>query len=279
MTRRTSKGKNQSIKMTELDRAVLEATSKPINIRTPEGSRTVTVLEAVVATIAKTALGGSTHAQRHLLERIEEADSSKQHEIERDVEIGHKLRNMMQAKRLACFKKGKDPEAVLPHPDDIIIDKATGYSIVGPIDEVELRECKRICNLRDALLLQDALEIRLMPAEQESYSPVTTPAVLAMILNHNVPERFRYSEIELIMKVENNSNRSKRELLRDCYQAWKRMNYSVRRGFVFPDVEVLQRKFGIVAGARDFIRKNDKAGAQVSVFDIANEIGWLSQQS
>lgn len=278
MTRRTSKDKNQKNKMTKLDQAFLDGASKSISIRTSEGNKATSVEEALVGTIIKTALGGSTHAQRHLVERIEEANQLKQMEIERDIETGFRIRKLIQAKRIACFENGEDPETVLPHPDDILVDKAFGYSIVGPIDEVELGECKRTCDLRDVLMLQDALEIRLMAAAQVGPPPVTTPAVLATLLNDNVPERFRYSDTKLIFKMTENSHRSKRELLRDCYQAWKKLNFTVPRGFVFPDVEVLQRKFKVIAGVLDFIRKHDKAGKQISVSDIANEMNWLAQQ-
>lgn len=272
------KKKNDSIKLTELHKAVLREAEKTIKIRTGEGLDEVSVVEAVVRKVLNTALGGSPHAQRHIMEWFEEAERAEQQKFDNDTKTVERARRHYRVERHLCVEQGEDPESVLPHPDDIVVDKEHGVNIIGPCDAAELRECRRLCDMRDALLLQNALELRLATRKPENEPDVRTPSVIAILLNDRMVRRFRDTDSELTEKIQKFECRSKRELLRDCFRSWQMLNIPLKRGFVFPDIREFEHTFKFISAGLKFLREKQEAGIHVSNIELVKELEWIANQ-
>lgn len=277
----STRKKNDSIgatKLTETQKEILKQAGKKYTVRTDEGEQSASLVELAFRQIAKTALGGSPHAQRHMMELITDAQNAQFREIEDNVARGKAMKAHFAAKREAAIERGEDPESVLPHPDDIHIEEGVGFSIRGPFDDDSLAAVRNICDMREALLLQAVLEERMPSAIDAVMPTASTPFLLAVILNDKLPHRFQSTDVEMELRLSKFQRGTKRELLRDCHQTWKTLGADAPRGFVFPARDAFLKLYKIYNLGHEFLVQQQTAGIAVSVEELSQEILLIQQQ-
>jgi Family of unknown function (DUF5681) len=112
--------------------ALDEATS-PITVREGDKVSEMPALQALFRTMFRAAAQGDAKAARQLLEVIARAEGGR---ADAALELPRRA-NEYKEKYLPIFEQqellGRDPPPIYPHPDDIIIDEATGeVTIDGP---------------------------------------------------------------------------------------------------------------------------------------------------
>lgn len=218
---------------------ILKEAERPVSIREGEETREIPAIEAAVRAQLWTATKkGNAYAQKHFIERYDEAERKRRAEIAERIELWELYVEIKRAEIAEAKAKGEPLPLPLPHPDDVIIDYEEGVRFIGPMNEEGAARLWETIAFRGALLLQDALDRRLFD-KQDSDDPLDGPGtalVFAQCLNNSVPERFRLSDIEMIMKMERYSGIPKRVLLKEVFSAWRAINPKARRGKTFPPV-------------------------------------------
>ncbi|GAB1581067.1 hypothetical protein [Phyllobacterium phragmitis] len=261
-----------------LQRVLLDEADRPIAILSEGKEQQTTVGKVVVRKLMQTAASGSPHALGHAMKAIVAAQQLKQQEIDSDVEFARRYRKHQQDQLKEAVKAGRDPETILPHPDDIEVIEGQGYRIVGPSDADELRTVKSNRAYRDVLLLQVVLEERLAGTSENSSAerlPSTTPLVLAQVLNTMLPVRYRLSDFKILLVLDRHGRMSKRELLKETRQAWQRIRVSPPRGWMMPPWSKIQAKLDVLLPACVNVYAQVKAGKLTSEHQIAARLSRL----
>ena len=74
--------------LTTLDEIILDLVDQKVTVRDRTGTREITNFDALAQKTLETALKGSPHAQRHIMELMRTADAKRQNEIDQEVETG-----------------------------------------------------------------------------------------------------------------------------------------------------------------------------------------------
>ncbi len=225
-------------RLTPLQRTLLEEVDREISIVSEGRRQDTTVGTVVLRKMLQTAAGGSPHALGQAMRSIIAAQQLQSREVEERIKTGHRLKQH-QAELLAkTISEGGKIEDVLPHPDDIVITEGEGYRIIGPCCQEELAIIKRSCAYRDILLLQVALEDRILPVKEqtsgagaEEQGPGQSALILAHFFNMGLPERYRQSQIDMGCRLRRYERLDKRELLKQARQAWRWLGYDHPRGW------------------------------------------------
>ena len=112
------------------------------------------------------------------------------------------------------------PPALLPHPDDVVIDDETGVRFIGPVDEAQAAKLDETIKVRDILIMQDALD-RCLAEDPDGDDQPGSALLLAMILDKSVPARFRLAKAEWSERMIRYNRMPTRALLKTVYGAWK----------------------------------------------------------
>ena len=144
------------------------------------------------------------------------------------------------------------PPALLPHPDDVVIDDETGVRFIGPVDEAQAAKLDETIKVRDILIMQDALD-RCLAEDPDGDDQPGSALLLAMILDKSVPARFRLAKAEWSERMIRYNRMPTRALLKTVYGAWKALGRRVPRGRTLPP-----------------LRWGEQAAA--TVFDMASDI-------
>ncbi|QDG78507.1 hypothetical protein [Labrenzia sp. PHM005] len=227
--------------LTSLQQALLDEADRKVTIVSEGEQQEVSIHQVVSRKLLQTAANGSVHALSNAFNEINAAQQLHQQQINDDVELGQKYKDLQQQLLDQALAKGEDPEKVLPHPDDIKVLPGKGFKIAGPSDETELITVRECCALRDVLILQSVLEERIgEPAVIASTENTGEPfagalaMVLAQVMNHSLPKRFIKSETELTYDLMHHNRWTKRELLRETHRAWTAIGRPKPRGWVLP---------------------------------------------
>jgi hypothetical protein len=215
---------------------VLREAERRVTIREGEETKQIPAIEAVLRSQYVLATKGSAYAQKHIIERYDRAKREQRAEIERSNAFWTEYVASRRKAIAEAERKGEPPPAFLPHPDDVVIDYDKGVRLIGPIDEEEAAKLEQTLELRDLLVMQDALEQR-MANPPESDDPLDRPGtamVFAIALNNCAPARLRVSDTDLIFRVMDYNMMSKRELLKAVYRAWRKVGVPRRRGWTLP---------------------------------------------
>lgn len=232
-------------KLTPMQEALLKEAAREITIASNGRTDTVRMDEVVTRKMMQMAANGGQHSISNAIYQINMAQRLRQKKADEDVAFGHHFKTHQQHLLDAARKRGQDLATVLPHPDDIVVEEGVGYALIGPIDEGELRRVKRDCAMRDAAIMQAALEGRLGPlppelATRSSDHPVHASALLLVqILNNTLPKRFRKTDLQIAMDLMQYAGVTKRELLKRSHQQWAALGQSKQRGWRLPPVETL----------------------------------------
>jgi len=185
------------------------------------------------------AVKGNARSQALVFDLLRKGDEARAQEIRRSNEFWRNYKNRISAEIEEAKKRGIPAPAALPHPDDILIDYEKGPQFLGPIDEAEHKTMQDTVRCRDVLIMQDALDRR---SEGMGYDEVGSAELLAMVLEHGVPQRLRLSETEWVFRAMKYENMPKRVLLKLLHESWGKIGRPLPRGFVFPDLSWMKSR-------------------------------------
>jgi hypothetical protein len=129
--------------------------------------------------------------------------------------------------------KGEPIPEPLPHPDDVVIDYETGVKFIGPVNKEGLARMLETLKFRDLLLMQGVLDDRRDNGLIADPLDRTGAFLAAGMMNNGVPQRYRLSETEIIMRMSRHSGTPKRILLKQVYRGWRELGKPMRRGARF----------------------------------------------
>jgi hypothetical protein len=221
-----------------------------IGVREGDKTQQLPGIEAAFRAQYASGLRGNAYSLKHIIERYEWAEREHRQHRMNEIEI---WQGIVADKRRAIAEaeaKGEPPPVSLPHPDDVVIDYEKGVKFIGPFDEAGVARLNETLRLRDVLLMQDALDRRLMNENCED--PLDRPgSALAFALFHNnhVPDRFKLSDVQISIRMGRYQAMTKRTLLKEVYNAWRAMGARPRRGKTFPPLRFVERAGNIISDA------------------------------
>ncbi len=121
-----------------LDQILLDEAYRDMLIQDGNGQRKMPAIQAVVRTVFHKALKGDHRSQRLMLEHTSRVEGRKRALAEAHVEAMMDYKLYWENELDRRQKRGITGPAPYPHPDDIILDFATGdVRIEGPLDKNE----------------------------------------------------------------------------------------------------------------------------------------------
>ena len=235
-----------------LNELIRKENERLVTIREGDELRQMSTFELTLRAETKSAASGNAYAQKHKIERGIQADREHRAEIEESNAFWRKYVDWHREQIAEAERKGEPPPALLPHPDDVIIDDETGVRFIGPVDEVGVARLAETIKVRDILIMQDALD-RCLTEDLEGDDQPGTALLFATLLDNSVPARFRLSKAEWTEHMMRHDRMPKRALLKAVYGAWKALGRRVPRGRTLPP-----------------LRWGEQAAA--TVFDMASDI-------
>ena len=222
--------------LTTLDEIILDLVDQKVTVRDRTGTREITNFDALAQKTLETALKGSPHAQRHIMELMRTADAKRQNEIDQEVAYWSSYIQRSRAALKSALDKGETAPEILPHPDDIVVDRKKGVSILGPLNAEELSQTKRNCLLRDAYIYQEALQKFQEKRRRDPSIEPGDPLFVAILINDGLPNRFMLEQSELASRRMSYASIPGPELLKLTRQAWRCvLPGQVPRGARLPD--------------------------------------------
>lgn len=256
-----------AIELTPTQEELLRQTRKSITVRQRDGSeQTTTVRDAIIQKYIQTAANGSPHALNQVTQRMDDAEIAEAKMIKDKVDKGILMREYFQSqlKEFTAIEiaQGVSEEELnqrirdfYPHPDDVIVHEK-GYRLTGPYDDKSLKRYHYLMKVRDAYILQRALDTRCdkkhdievgnecdqsngddlilfhgIYVEKDTLEQ-RSALLFANTYNNILPERFKLTESEFIMKLMKMDRFTKRDLLRECHQTWAALNINLPRGWL-----------------------------------------------
>lgn len=269
-------------KLTPLQQALLKEAAREISIVSNGGEQTVRMDEVVTRKMMQMAANGGQHSISNAIYQINMAQRLNQQRIDEEVALGHNIKARQQHLLNEAVKHGRDPNSVLPHPDDIHVEEGVGYALKGPIDETELRKVRRDCEMRDAAILQAALEDRLGPlasahGKETLKQPADASALLVVhLLNCALPNRFQKSELQITMELMRYRGVTKRELLTLTHKKWATLGQPKPRGWRLPPLETALSTLDRILPAMGALYpdvKNERLSTEAIAFKLKRMIG------
>lgn len=220
-----------------LHQVTLEESRQLLSVRGSE--QKIPAKQAVLKAQLAAAITGNTHAQRHLLERIERAEAIEAAELVRRETFWREYIATQKVRITEAKAKGEPEPLILPHPDDVIIEPGESVRFVGPWDEESHALWQEAVKLRDQQIIQHALDVRAWPSNAALFADdgPGIAYIAAKRLNSDLPKRMRMSDSAFEYRVDFYTRYSKRLLLKRAYQGWFAFGMRRRRG-------VLSRPFG-----------------------------------
>ncbi|MEL7279385.1 MAG: hypothetical protein AAGK79_03460 [Pseudomonadota bacterium] len=237
-----SKRASSSIEqLTPLDQQFIESAQRKRQVRVDGQSVELTQEAIAVQHLFKSAMGGSIHGMGQWIHYTQLAQEKEEAKRERQIEGARQFIELQRLKLKQAERRGEHTRLILPHPDDIEIDPATGVDFVGPYDETELLEVEKKVRLRDAYFVQGELETCFSwpepPAEEHNPDcPFQDGSAefLGLMTDRELPQRFRLSEDDRFKLAWRLSRMTKRELLKHAREMWRKAGYPKSRGWLTP---------------------------------------------
>jgi hypothetical protein len=111
----------------------LDEAGRPVTVREGESVSEIPAMQALLRTMFRAAAQGDTKAGRQLLEVIARAESARTEKALGVLQFSHQYKEMHAPIFEKHEREGLDPPDIYPHPDDVIINEATGeVTIDGP---------------------------------------------------------------------------------------------------------------------------------------------------
>lgn len=219
---------------------LLEALERPVSIRDGSKVSSITSKQAVIRSLITSAMKGSAHAQKIVLEWLNEAERDEAMAIAREHAVFEDYRAHWQDEIAKAERQGLPVPQTLPHPDDVVIRPGKRVRFDGPTTPEQALEYEHRCKTRDAFIMQDALDRKL------TGEPGRAALLAAWCLNEPLPKRMQLSESMMQHRMLDYDATSKRHLLKIAFQTWRGLGFKLPRGWVSPPAEHLVRrlKFG-----------------------------------
>lgn len=262
--------------LTASQRSLLQHSRKKTKVRIDGEDRMLSLQELLNHKRYQMALNGSSHHATGVARDIAAAEQLEQAELKQRADFGRWWKRRQQKQFDALKAAGESTDSVLPHPDDIETSFDQGYRVTGPLDEEELKQMRSFASMRDAALIQMALEDRLGPEAGDRpglrNARGASAGALVEFYNSILPRRFQLSRNEILMRTMRFDAKSKRELLKLSHQAWRTAGRHLPRGFRFPTADrFLPLLARMHAFTRDEMRRCDN-GFPSSLEEIAGEL-------
>lgn len=178
----------------------------------------IATIEAVHRAQSAAALKGNAYAQKHIIETYQRAERARQREVQETCEIWEWYVQREREAHAHAIRNGLPAPTTLPHPDDVVIDSERGVSFIGPFDAASAERLRTTLAMRDVLITQDALQ------QREDETPPgpkgATALVCAMRLDQSLPQRYRLSEQDWVLRMLHLQGVTKRELRRRLARDW-----------------------------------------------------------
>lgn len=216
--------------------AVRNAFNKTVRVRDGDTFTEVAVLDAAVQATVAAIYKGNVRAAGLLFDLKRTGDQAHAREIKERKERWTKYKDFQSQRLAEAAKEGKPAPRILPHPDDVIIDDDEGVRLIGPVDDDEQKEIDKTIAHRDALILQAAMDRRLMETSEggDLLEGPGTADLCARLLNKILPPRLRLSDFEIEYRIDLHSRHPKRWLLKEVHTTWRRLGKRRKRGQLFP---------------------------------------------
>lgn len=112
---------------------VLDEALRPVTVREGEKVTEIPAIQALLRTMFRAAAQGDTKAGRQLLEVLGRAESGRASEAVQVLQTAVQYKERYGPIFERHEREGLDPPDIFPHPDDIVIEEATGEVIIdGP---------------------------------------------------------------------------------------------------------------------------------------------------
>lgn len=239
---------------------ILKEAERLVTIREGEETRQMPAIEVILRAQTKAAANGNAYAQKHMIDRFTWADRHRQEEIDVSNAFWRKYIDWHRQKMAEAEAGGEPSPASLPHPDDVVIDNETGVRFIGPVDEIWAAKLEETIKVRDILIMQDALDHRLVE-DPEGHDRPSTALLFAILLDKGVPARFRLSKAEWTERMIRYDQMPKRELLKAVCRAWKELGRPTPRGRTFPPLRWGEQQIDNLAVALEEIATPHESGA------------------
>lgn len=97
--------------------------------------------------------------------------------------------------------------------------------------------------------------------------------LFANTYNSLLPERFKLTDSDLIMKLMKMDRFTKRDLLSECYQAWAALDINIPRGWLSPSFTEGSKRIQLLYKISELITDNAENGCK-----LTDEM-WMEQIS
>lgn len=217
--------------------AALRAVRKTVKMREGDKVTEVSSIEAVIQATIAAALKGNARSQGLAIDLARTAEQSNARDVARLNEkwTEYKERNY---RRLAEAAERNEPAPiVLPHPDDVIIDRVKGPKITGPVTQDDLARCEETVAFCETLIMQNELDERSdVRHDGEPLDEPGSALLLFHLLQRALPPRMQLSTVEATIRMGRYRAWPKRKLLRELHQSWSKLGGTMPRGTVLPNL-------------------------------------------
>lgn len=235
---------------------LLSEAKRPVRVREGDAYSEISAAHALVRAIFNTALKGHPYAQRTLVERLDRLEREEACEVAEEHAFWEEYQDRCRSHIKTARDAGEVVPAALPHPDDIVIEPGRRVRITGPLDEEEAAKFDDYCRLRDALILQDALDCKVFEAKEGGQQTERPGGALliAVVMNGMMPKRLQTSDAVFTQRMMQHEASSRRQLLKLVFQSWRALGIDRPRGMPFPPLEQIRRalewRFALIAAFR-----------------------------
>ena len=162
-----SKNRPHAASNDDLRKIVVDEAYRDVTINDPNGPVTVPMAKAIIRSTNVSAVKGNTRAQRNSTELILKTEAEIKRERDHEVEVAINFKIAWQREFVRRKQAGIRGPAVLPHPDHVVVDLATGrVNIKGPATKEEKVAWARWEGYRDVFMA----ELRELQAERDEPS-------------------------------------------------------------------------------------------------------------
>ena len=142
----------------------IEEATRPISVREGDQVTRMPAMQAVLRSLFRAAAQGDAKAQRQIVDIFSRAENDRSANAKENLEEAIRYKQDAEEAIARHEREGKAPPEIYPHPDDIIINEATGEVIIdGPLTKeqagaekafiwIALEKYARLSHVEEALV-------------------------------------------------------------------------------------------------------------------------------
>lgn len=224
--------------------AVLKVAGRTIQARDGDKIVEMTMYEAQANAAANFGLKGNARYAGLYNDMLRSANQARAREVREENEFWATYRSDAYAELNRARAAGQPEPKLLPHPDDIAIDRHKGVTVKGPIDEEDDRKVQHTIELCDVLLMQDELDRRVdVRLDGSALNEPGAALLMFDLLQRTLPKRLQLSDSDILFRAMRLGGVTKRNLLKRLYSGWRKVGMPRPRGYVSVDRDVAVRVF------------------------------------